>query len=372
MEDEARVLHFARVEVAMRRHFLLIAYLVVVASMLASAAAPADPASVQLETPAPTYMNAEVVRTDASASTITIKSESGENVLQVEGQARNALADLKAGDKVIVTYRVLDGGASGGGRRVVVQLRPASPSSGEPGPAPVAAPAAPPVAPPAAPGPKANLRTTPPVRTTPVVRTIERAHIVLVEPATNKLTIKDSLGRTHVFVVQEGARQDMGVLMPGEEVSIGVQGSPEQVVQIQRGMTATPPTAGSVVDTGAGPVAVTSSELEAIRLSAAQDFEGTAARLSTQANAIDGLWLGFQEACLTEPPPTNRSRGWFQLLDGSIPEPGQDGCRQQYQEIIQRGERVREAVKLAEDTARKAEVVPGVLRETLERHRLDF
>ena len=30
------------------------------------------------------------------------------------------------------------------------------------------------------------------------------------------------------------------------------------------------------------------------------------------------------------------------------------------------------SLKLAEDTARKAEVLPGVLRETLERHKLDL
>jgi hypothetical protein len=281
----------------MRRHFLLIAFLVVVASMLASSGSPAGQAAVQGETQAPTYMNAEVVRTDPSASTITIRSESGETVLQVEGAARAALPDLRESDKVIVTYRVVDDAA--GERRVVVQLRPASPSSGEPGPAPRAAAVA-----------------------VPPARTIET---------------------------------------PAPAATVAVRTTPTA-----------PPTAGGVVQTGAGPVAVTASQLDALRLSAATDFEVTIAGLATQANAVDGLWLGFQESCLAEPPPTNRSRGWFQLLDGTVPEPGQDGCRQQYEEIIRRGERLREAVKLAEDTARKAEVVPGVLRETLERHRLDI
>jgi len=50
----------------------------------------------------------------------------------------------------------------------------------------------------------------------------------------------------------------------------------------------------------------------------------------------------------------------------------EDGCRQQYKDLISRGERVREFVRLAEEGARKAEVLPGHLRETLERHRLDF
>jgi len=63
---------------------------------------------------------------------------------------------------------------------------------------------------------------------------------------------------------------------------------------------------------------------------------------------------------------------WFHLLDGTIPEPDQDGCRQQYQDMIGRGERLRESIKLAEDAPRKAEVQPGRMREALERHRFDL
>jgi hypothetical protein len=327
--------------------------------MLASSGAPMDSARApRTDVPAPTYMNAEVVRVDTAASTITLRSESGETVLQVEGEARTGLSALREKDKVIVAYNVVDDGA-GGSRRVVIQVRPASPSSGEPGPPAASAAAAattrvvePVAAPPAA------------VRTTPTLRTIEKARIVRVEPATNRITVKDSLGRTHVLVVQEHARQDLGVLGPGEVVTLGVQGDPEQVVQIRRGVVvATPPQ---------GVVAATPAQLEAIRASAAQDFEVAAAQLATQANAIDGLWLGFQEVCLAEPPATNRSRGWFQLLDGTIPEPDQDGCRQQYKEMIRRGERLRESIKLAEEAALKAEVLPGRLRETLEKHRLDL
>lgn len=248
-------------------HFLLGSYLVVMASMLASSGAPVNGAVGDV--PGPTYMNAEVVRVDAEAGTLTLKSESGETELQVEGEARAGLSGLREKDKVIVTYHVVDDGA-GGSRSVALQVRPASPSSGEPGhPAAMAAPV---------------------VAATPV--------------------------------------QSVG--------------------------NATP------------------ADLEAIRESAAQDFEVTATQLATQANAIDGLWLGFQEVCLTEPPATNRSRGWFQLLDGTIPEPDQDGCRQQYKEMIRRGERLRESIKLAEEAARKAEVLPGRLRETLEKHRLDL
>jgi hypothetical protein len=250
------------------------------AGLLASSGAPLNAAPApQGEVPAPTYMNGEVVRVDADTGTITLKSESGETELWVEGEARAGLSGLREKDKVIVTYRVVDDGA-GGSRSVAIEVRPASPSSGEPGP-PAAASAA-------------------------------RA-----QPAEQVVEPKD------------------GTPVPG----VG---------------NATP------------------ARLAANRESAAQDFEKMAARLATEANAIDWLWLGFQEACLTEPPATNRSRGWFQLLDGTIPEPDQDGCRQQYEEMIGRGERLRESIKLAEEAARKAEVQPGRLREALERYKLDL
>jgi hypothetical protein len=333
----------------MRRRFLLASYIVVVLSLLASAATPAESATAQpRDLQAPTYINAEVARVDADANTITLKSESGKTVLHVEGEARGSLAGLRQNDKVILAYRVVDDGA-GGSRRIVTHIRPASPGSGEPGLAPAKAVASAPVrsvapatVPLAVPGPSE-------------IRTVENARIVFVEPAANRITIRDSLGRTHVLVVQEHIRQDLGVLTPGDVVTVGVQGSPERVVQLDRGQVGLPP-----------------AELAAIQEGALRAFELTAAQLEVQANAIDGMWLGYQEACLTEPPATNRSRGWFQLLDGTLPEPDQDGCRQQFQEIIRRGERLRDELKLAEDNARKAEVLPGMLREILVRHRLDF
>jgi hypothetical protein len=248
-------------------------------SLIAAGAltATADTKDPRLDVPGPTYMNAEVIRVDADAGTITLKSDRGETVLLVEGEARAELSSLCPQDKVIVTYHVVDDGA-GGSRRVATRVRPASQSSGE--------------------------SARPPARKASATR--------MVEPV----------------------------------------GSP-------------PPVTRDVV-------AATPAHFLTVGESAARDFESNVARLAPQANAIDGLWRGFQEICLSEPPATNRSRGWFQLLDGTIPEPDQDGCRQQYKEMISRGERVREFIEIAEEAARKADVAPGRLRATLERHRLDF
>jgi hypothetical protein len=334
----------------MKRRFLFGSYLLMVtATVLASSSAPVySAAAARREVPGPTYMNAEVIRVDAEGGTITLKSDRGETAMLVEGEARAELSCLREKDKVIVTSHLVDDGA-GGSRRVVIQVSPASQGSGEPARPPLrkAASATSMIEPVVSPPVTARAARTP--------RTIDRASIVSIEPAANRITVKDSLGRTHVLIVQQHARQDLGVLGPDDVVTLGVQGNPEQVFRITRDV-----------------VAATPAHFLTISESAAQDFESNVARLAPQANAIDGLWLGFQEVCLTEPPVTNRSRGWFQLLDGTIPEPDQDGCRQQYKEMISRGERVREFLTLAEEAARKAEVAPGRLRATLERHRLDF
>jgi hypothetical protein len=82
-------------------------------------------------TDAPTFMNAEVVRVNRSANTVTFRSESRETTLTVEGEALAALGTLHAGDKVLLGYREMKD-ADGRVTRVVTSVREASPTSGLP------------------------------------------------------------------------------------------------------------------------------------------------------------------------------------------------------------------------------------------------
>jgi hypothetical protein len=84
------------------------------------------------KTDAPTFMNAEVVRINRAANTITFRSESNETTLTVEGEALTAIGTLHAGDKVVVGYRTIKD-ADGRETRLVTSVTPASPTSGEPG-----------------------------------------------------------------------------------------------------------------------------------------------------------------------------------------------------------------------------------------------
>src|SRR5262249_11032924 len=55
-----------------------------------------------------TFINAEVVRVDPSAGTITLRGNGANTVLIVEGEALAGLAKLQPGDQVMLGYR-LDG-----------------------------------------------------------------------------------------------------------------------------------------------------------------------------------------------------------------------------------------------------------------------
>jgi hypothetical protein len=85
-------------------------------------------AEMQAQTPqavaSPMYMNAEVVKVNASAGTLTFRAAGGQAVLATEGEAVSRLAALKRGDKVILAYRE----APGAGRRIT-SIRPTTEST---------------------------------------------------------------------------------------------------------------------------------------------------------------------------------------------------------------------------------------------------
>jgi hypothetical protein len=86
-------------------------------------------AELQAQTPqavaSPMYMNAEVVKVNASARTLTFRTTGGQAVLVTEGEAAASLAGLKRGDKVILAYREAPGSA---GRRIT-SIRPTTASA---------------------------------------------------------------------------------------------------------------------------------------------------------------------------------------------------------------------------------------------------
>jgi hypothetical protein len=126
------------------------------------------------------------------------------------------------------------------------------------------------------------------------------------------------------------------------------------------------PSAGVTAAPGAAPADVH-------RLQALQHFEFAAAQLAQAGEILDRAWAGHRDLCINGPAPsTARTRQWFLLLDGGLPDPDRDDCRTQRAELTRMAMRLRDQVLAATDAARAADVPAGHTREILARYRLDM
>lgn len=269
------------------------------------------------ENVAPVYINAEVVRVDRGAGTLTFKSESGQTVLTTEGDALSGLDRLRAGDNVILSYRET---ASGG--RVVTGIRPASVTSGEPGPRAATAGAV-------TSAPRATVKT--PART------------VVTATAPNAV------------VVTEGVPV-AAINTPIPSIPAGVQ-------------SVTPALPASSVP----PVALTPAQLAANRALGIRNFDAAVAVIAATASQVDRAWAAHRQLCVEGTEPVNaRGREWFGVLDGSMPPPTEGQCGQSYAEVARLANAFKAQLDTARETARRSDVLPGDMRESLQRYNIDL
>jgi len=367
---------------------------------------------------APTFVNAQVVRVDPSGRTITFRSGSGDTVLMVEGEALSGLAGLHAGDQVMLGYRVDT--RDGRSTRIVTNIRPVVPAaSARPGPSrattiesvrvvavnpskrtltiddgtgarrvlPVSRDAA---------GSLRRLRAGDDVVLSyrsgkGAARTVSRieavgasaggpaTQVIAVSPpvtgsSSTTTTTTTVIERPVGVVSQPAASAPGGIPLPSNQA--GAPAVMQPVPNVGPPTTPTlnvalpPATAGSSAD------AATAAQAEAIRAQGERDLQAAAAVLALKANEIDGLWFGFKDLCLggTTPPgaSTTAGREWFILLGGSaIKQPTDDACRQRQADLTRAAQQFQQQLSIATDSARKADVLPGSVREILQRNRLD-
>ena len=118
------------------------------------------------------------------------------------------------------------------------------------------------------------------------------------------------------------------------------------------------------------------AQAEAVRAQSARDFQAATGVLALKANEIDGLWFAFKDLCLGGTTPsgaaTTTGREWFVLLGGgTIQPPTDDACRQRLTDLTRAADLFQQQLEVARDAARKADVLPGTIREILQRNRLD-
>ena len=304
----------------------------------------------------PLYINAHVLKVSPAGRTITFRSESRNEVLAVEGDALNGLGRLRAGDDVLLTYRM--GTRSGRSVRIVNSIQHS-------GGLHVASA-----------GSRGTVTTFPVVTPAPVVVTPASSPNAALAPSTlddsARIVTVPSTGEALAGqpVVNDNALVNGNVLR-NDTVNFATYGSgspyTREIPQLPGPMAT-----GNVLP----PAGVTTTGVPAL------DYENNVRVLAARANQIDGTWTRYRGLCLGTASSTSataanieasgRDRGWFAVLDNSLPVPTEDQCRQLLSEMTKVAMDWRDQMTGAESAARAYDVLPGQMRETRQRYRVDF
>jgi hypothetical protein len=378
-------------------------------------------AQTQVYTPAaadpsvPTFFNGVVVRVDPSNRTITVRTDGRDSLIAVEGEALTGLSRLHPGDQVMLGYRV--DSRDGRSNRIVTTIRTVTPT------------------PAATSSRSTTIESVRVVGVNPAKRTLTIADINakggqrVLSVARNAAGSLRQIraGEDVVLSYRPGGRivtriEPVGVSAGGvtqvsnvtpvaesSTVTTTTTTGPPIVVVTQSGTPSGPPATGGIplpsnapgapailqpvpqvgppsrpgvnvalppANTGTVPDTATAAQAEAIRAQATRDFQAAVSVLALKANEIDSLWFAYKDLCLGGTTPagatTTTGREWFVLLGGnSIQQPNDDACRQRLADLTRAAELFDQQLDVARDAARRADVLPGTMREILQRNRLD-
>ena len=104
-------------------------------------------------------------------------------------------------------------------------------------------------------------------------------------------------------------------------------------------------------------------------------FLATAAQIGRAADALDGDWRQFRQGCYTSAVPGSFSHEWFVMLTPRAVTAAQvptGSCASFVIEFQQAAARFGTEMRGALEQARRAGVLPGVVRDALRANRLEF
>jgi hypothetical protein len=290
----------------------------------------------------PTYVNATVVRVDASRHIVTFRSESGDVALATGHSALRSVGALRRGDQVLLgfdrsvrPYRVVSAfqggeqpvgqGTSGGGAVSVL---------GSPSLAAVAA-------------------------TSPLV-------LSSMAPCDVPGVVSAPVAGISAAVADTGV---VTLMEPASPYARVIPSLPPVTTEVSL-----------VTPTGSMP-ATANGLLGSSSAAATRDLDAAMRTLALKANEIDRQWSRYRDVCVTRTsvnPSTqlnvtdNRDRGWFALFSNDLPQPDADDCRQQNAELSRMASDWRDTMTRVEDAARQSGLPPGTMREIRARYRVDF
>jgi hypothetical protein len=271
---------------------------------------------------APVYVNAEVIDVDASRRTVRFGTGGGEVLVASDAQSRGTWDRLRAGDRVILAYRVQKQ-PNGTHTRVVTSVR----------------------------------------STTTTARAAVQAPGLPMDERT----------RLQARVLGEAAARQLARARAGYVTEREPPGPPQlkAPASITQQIPSVPRTPVPAATAPAAPPHAPPSAAETAREQAAASLDTTVAGVAARAAAVDRAWLAHRDRCGAPAAPT-QSRAWLALPDGAGARPSEDACGRSFDEVSRLARQVRAQLEDAREAARRADVLPGRMRETLQRYNLDF
>lgn len=115
------------------------------------------------------------------------------------------------------------------------------------------------------------------------------------------------------------------------------------------------------------------SESDRLTQQGEEQFRGQIGQLAEAARTIDGDWQRFRSQCYQSPISGAYDREWFAMLvPRALPGDAGAGCTSYYEGMGSNVQQFKSLMQRALSDARRANVLPGTIREALRTNRLQF
>ena len=115
------------------------------------------------------------------------------------------------------------------------------------------------------------------------------------------------------------------------------------------------------------------SPSEQTRVDGVRAFEQVLARLGLAAGELDERWRSFKSVCYEGRMVGSFDHEWYAVFDRrSMQGAVSPGCGSPFDDLRRAAASIRDEVVAADEAARRADVYPGVRRDTLRRYHLDY
>ena len=113
-----------------------------------------------------------------------------------------------------------------------------------------------------------------------------------------------------------------------------------------------------------------SSESDRRQQQGEQEFTQRIASAEEAAGTLDQYWQRFRSTCYKSPIRGTYDREWFAVFAGAIPGDAAAGCIDYYQSMTTEMNKFRDYMRQTIQGARRANLLPGTIRDTLRSNRL--